>query len=221
MVLKVVPATEQDALDWARIYYPAFSPYPLSVLWKSPPSEESTRAFAKALASGLSKPGSYTFKCIDIDLDNKLIAVAKWSVYEKPRTPKEVESTFVLRDTGVEENREARAAFMQGIWRSRRETMGGQPHVILESLICDPAHHRRGAGRLLVQWGLDKADELGVPAYLEGSIAGVKLYKSVGYEVVGELVFDTTPYGGTLPDVHQVGFQVVKAATFADLKCRS
>jgi N-acetylglutamate synthase-like GNAT family acetyltransferase len=31
-------------------------------------------------------------------------------------------------------------------------------------LIVDPAYHGRGAGRLLVKWGLEHADRLGVEA---------------------------------------------------------
>lgn len=36
----------------------------------------------------------------------------------------------------------------------------------LDLLIVDPKHHRKGAGRALIQWGLDKADELGVDVRL-------------------------------------------------------
>lgn len=214
MPLQILPLTEADAKDWASLYYPAFSPMPLGVLWRREPSEESISGFADVLAQGIKKQGSHTFKCVDTDLDNKLIAVARWSIYEKPRSIEEVEKTFVLQPTFPEDNAEARLDFMQGIWKSRREVIGGQPHVILESLICHPDHHRRGAGRKLVQWGLDKADELGVPAYLEGSSAGVRLYKSVGYEPQRDLVFDATKYGGKTPDVHLVSILVIMSWYF-------
>ena len=177
---------------------------PIGVLWKQRPSEESLSGFAEALREGLEKPENHVFKCIDTELDGKLIAVAKWSVYEKPRSAEEVESNFVLRKTSPEDNAEARLEFMQGIWQSRREFMGEKAHVMLDTLLCHPDHHRRGAGKLLMQWGLDKADELGLPSYLEGSIAGVRLYESVGYVPQREIVFDATKYGGNVKDIHMV-----------------
>ena len=33
--------------------------------------------------------------------------------------------------------------------------------IVLDILAVDPAYQRRGAGSMLVQWGLDLADELG------------------------------------------------------------
>lgn len=204
MPLKVLPLAAGDTRSWAEIYYPAFSPGTIGILWKEKPSEESITGFGDALKSGLEKPETHAFKCVDTDLNDKIIAVAKWSVYEKPRSMEEVEEGFVLRKTFPEDNVDARREFMQGIWDSRREFMGGQPHVILDTLICHPDHHRRGAGRMLMQWGLDKADELGLPAYLEASAAGVRLYQSVGFEPQKELIFDATKYGGRAKDVHMV-----------------
>ena len=35
-------------------------------------------------------------------------------------------------------------------------------YTALEMMMVDPAYQKMGAGRLLVRWGLAKADELGV-----------------------------------------------------------
>jgi len=95
---------------------------------------------------------------------------------------------------------------MKGIWKSRREVMVEQHHIILDSLLCHPDHHRRVAGRLLMQWGLYKSDELGLPGYLEGSAAGRRLYQKVGFQPVREIIFDGTKYGAKEPDVHTVSW---------------
>ncbi|KIW04009.1 uncharacterized protein PV09_04835 [Verruconis gallopava] len=202
MPLEVVPLAETDAQAWAELYYPAFRSSTVGCLWHREPSPESTRKLGESLKASLRKPEVHAFKCIDTDLGNKLIAVAKWSVFDRPRSMEDVEKTFTLREMFEEENVEARKEFMEGIWKSRREVMGGQPHVMLDSLICDPDHHRRGAGRMLVQWGIEKSVEMGIPAYLEGSSAGKRLYLSVGYQPVREIVFDGTKYGATEKDVH-------------------
>lgn len=62
-------------------------------------------------------------------------------------------------------------------------------------LATDPAHHRRGAGALHLQWGLDEADRLHLPAYLEGSVMGQPLYERWGFEAVKLLDFDSRKYG--------------------------
>lgn len=46
-----------------------------------------------------------------------------------------------------------------------------------------------------MKWGTDKADEAGVPAYLEGSAIGRTLYERHGFEEVGEMVTDYGKYG--------------------------
>ncbi|KAJ8057796.1 hypothetical protein OCU04_013267 [Sclerotinia nivalis] len=54
----------------------------------------------------------------------------------------------------------------------------------LDILAVDPAYQRRGAGRLLVKWGIAIADELGYVAIVEASDAGRSLYESEGFEYV-------------------------------------
>lgn len=48
--------------------------------------------------------------------------------------------------------------------------------------MVDPEYQRQGWGRLLVQWGCAKADELGVDAVVEGSAKGRGLYMKEGFD---------------------------------------
>lgn len=54
----------------------------------------------------------------------------------------------------------------------------------LDILVVDPAHQRRGLGSRLVEWGLARADELGVEAFLTASPFGKPLYEKQGFQVV-------------------------------------
>ena len=45
-----------------------------------------------------------------------------------------------------------------------------------------PKHQRRGIGRLLVQWGVDVAEQLKLPIYLEATFEGMRLYEKVGFK---------------------------------------
>ena len=60
-------------------------------------------------------------------------------------------------------------------------------------LACEPKYQRRGGGRLLLGWGLELADKLGLEAYLEASTEDHHLYKSVGFE---DMDMDMSKYGG-------------------------
>ncbi len=66
----------------------------------------------------------------------------------------------------------------------------------LRSLYTDPKHQRRGAGHMLVQWGVNEAARLRLPMYLESTATGHELYKSCGFRDVEELNVDMTKYGG-------------------------
>jgi GNAT superfamily N-acetyltransferase len=203
MTLIVLPMEKEDTYDWAALYYPAFRQSAVSILWYSEPSPATIAKFGENLKKALETPNTYFYKVVDTELGNKIIAAAKFSVYEQPRSLEEIQKEEVMREVGPEENGEARLEFLRGIWASRRE-FSQQPNVMCDTLICHPDHHRRGAGRMLMQKGLDKADELGIPAYLEASPAGIHLYKKLGYLPLKEFMFEATKYGAKENDLHTV-----------------
>lgn len=59
-------------------------------------------------------------------------------------------------------------------------------HVELHYLSIDPQHQRKGVGRLLVQEGLGRARAEGRDVWLRSTCEGRRLYKSLGFEEVGE-----------------------------------
>lgn len=48
-------------------------------------------------------------------------------------------------------------------------------------LSTHPDHQRRGAGAMVVKWGTDIADSLGLKAFVQGSRLGKHLYESHGF----------------------------------------
>jgi hypothetical protein len=50
-------------------------------------------------------------------------------------------------------------------------------------------------GALQLKWGLEKADEMGVQAYLESSPKGKGLYAKHGFEEEGMMKFDAREWG--------------------------
>lgn len=68
--------------------------------------------------------------------------------------------------------------------------------VDLHVLVTDPSYQRRGAASILVQWGVDRAKELGLPLYLESSKRAHELYKKFGFEDIEMFEVDMSLYGG-------------------------
>lgn len=63
-------------------------------------------------------------------------------------------------------------------------------------LATDPAHHRRGAGGMIMKWGAAEADRLGIPAYLEATEAGEPLYQKYGFAKDGTFTIPLHKFGG-------------------------
>jgi GNAT superfamily N-acetyltransferase len=53
-----------------------------------------------------------------------------------------------------------------------------------------PGHRRRGVGRMLMKWGVETADKLGIESWMEGSSLGKILYEKCGYQVLFKLTYD-------------------------------
>lgn len=67
--------------------------------------------------------------------------------------------------------------------------------MLLSVLVVHPEHQRRGLGALQLQYGLKKADELGVQAFLESSPKGKGLYAKYGFKEEGGMKFDAREFG--------------------------
>ena len=65
---------------------------------------------------------------------------------------------------------------------------GADGCLVLASIITRAPHRRRGAGRLLVEWGLEQARRDGCPAYVEATEEGQALYEARGMRKVGRCV---------------------------------
>lgn len=75
---------------------------------------------------------------------------------------------------------------MEEIMGRRRERNQG-PAALLDICYVHPEWQGKGAGKLLVKWGTEKADEMGVRTFVEASYLGRPLYEKFGF-VVGEHV---------------------------------
>lgn len=203
MPLKLEPMVESDVDTWNSIMWSAFGPDLMACMYPNGFQAADRAIAARETIEKMHKP-EYTFmKVIDTDLpqdhaDGKIVGMARWQAFLKERSEEELDEELKEAMETPEEpnlNVPMMQTFIEDILKTRRQNMGGKPFFLLSILATHADHHRRGIGAMQMQWGCDKADELGLPAYLEASPKGKGLYERFGFEAVGNMEFDARKWG--------------------------
>ena len=103
----------------------------------------------------------------------------------------------------------------------------GKPCWILMHMVTRTSQRGRGAAAMLIDWGVERAQKDGVPAYLEGGAMGIPIYAKHGFQQIGDLMLlDLRPYGvdmdfvmakmGFLPERKKEEQEGIDAATDAE-----
>ncbi|KAI5458830.1 hypothetical protein BGZ63DRAFT_52758 [Mariannaea sp. PMI_226] len=129
-----------------------------------------------------SDPTSHWVKVVD---DNGNIAGAGlWKVCaENPFAKPDDHSNAYWYPEG--ETREYVSQCLEQFDAPRRK-MGARPQVYLNILFTHPDYRRQGVADLILAWGKQKADEMGVEMWLDATKYGVPVYEKHGFIVVNE-----------------------------------
>ncbi|KAJ0341486.1 hypothetical protein COL922a_002200 [Colletotrichum nupharicola] len=65
-----------------------------------------------------------------------------------------------------------------------------RPHAFLNILFTIPEYRRRGAASLVTDWGVGRADCMGLDVYIEASEGGKPLYEKYGFEAIEESYYE-------------------------------
>ncbi|KAL2794805.1 acyl-CoA N-acyltransferase [Aspergillus keveii] len=181
MSLAILPALLPDLPQIHDVYFLAFKDEPiLDILY--PTGIADRKAYDQGIAQyrHVDRAG-YVIKCVDAST-GAVIGMAQWDVFWHP----DAETEGWTRPGDIPwlegKDKERCLGFLGRLWDIREGYFGGRRHVFLSHIAVHPSHQRRGAGRLLVQWGMDLADQLRIPAYAEASKSGHALYKKMGWE---------------------------------------
>jgi len=120
----------------------------------------------------------------------EVIAAAQWNVHPEGHFAKasdDVKPYWMPEGT----TKDVASQLLHQFFSLRRERMN-ESHLLISFCFTHSKHRRRGAAALLMEWGTRKADELGLPAYVEATDNGRELYKQYGFEVKGEVELDAT-----------------------------
>jgi GNAT superfamily N-acetyltransferase len=206
MGLTLTEATPSDLPSIVRAQYAAFHPHEAMhrILFPSPdPPTPSilSRTVDRQLQAWHADPQHITWLKVSDDETGEVVAAAKWFVWAPDtsppsaqdgaaaRWPATISADWILeseRGTGNcgagVEDKPFVEYIVEEFFRRRRDRIQG-PCVLLDQCFCAPAHQRRGAGKMLVKWGTQRADELGVRAFVEASLTGRRLYESCGFKI--------------------------------------
>ncbi|CZT43054.1 uncharacterized protein RSE6_03033 [Rhynchosporium secalis] len=101
-------------------------------------------------------PSAKYMKVVD-DETGQIISAAKWCIYETSLTEEQMIEELIVD------------------WHFDNESN------FLDMLSTHPDHQKRGAAKILVQWGCEIADRMGVEAFIEGTAVARRLYESCGF----------------------------------------
>jgi GNAT superfamily N-acetyltransferase len=216
MPLEPYPITPDDTLSWVRIRSLAYYGPTHECLHNGAVTDASIRRIAEDWKRDLTKPNSWYWKIVDTDLKpseddpptngGRTIAIATWSMHnvkaEGNSEPVALTSTtqnFVPPELRLD----ALGSLLGPIRAAQPEIMGTeQPFFMLNMLATHPDHQGRGAGKMLLSWGLEKADEEGLVTYLNATDVGRQMYEKKGFEVRKTIEWDRVPWGGKGKDCH-------------------
>lgn len=173
----------------APVHRDAFSPYTMHrLIWGKVLKEDDNRWMAKSLADSLANPREPLFKAVDER--GEVVGFALWKV---PPKDGEAEVNGAANDKPPEfaegTNVELAKEFFDKLDVLRKTYGDDGPHIRaylfvteadavltpessstdLNILVVSPNAQRKGVGKALIQWGIDEADRLGIPAWLEAS----------------------------------------------------
>ncbi len=211
--LVIEPLQEPELGHFIRLYWDAFEPPSadmiLPMLYPKgfhPDLEQRMRT--RILRNTQGDLGSSCF-CAKRVSTGEIVGVSWWTTVLHPRSKFDIderfEAAYQRRNIGPEIdgfNAELDRAFFRANFYTEAEVTDGQPYMTLMLLATSPKHQRTGAGTLLLEHGLRKADELKLPVFLHSSVGGRKLYERYGFEVKREFPLDCTQYGGRSKGAH-------------------
>ncbi|KAK6379967.1 uncharacterized protein PV06_00158 [Exophiala oligosperma] len=182
MALAQRDAQESDITVLCDIFFNAFAND--LVMKQCFPDVPDVRAFwENILKKGMADPKCHTRCVVDTALPGSpVIAYSRWVDCDKDAPPPEGPQY----PSGG--NVEVSKIFFPQLRKKRMEIMKGREYWYLGLLCCSPSHQGRGAGRMLLEYGLGLVDKEGKEAYVEASPPGAPVYKKFGFKEVDKVV---------------------------------
>ncbi|KAI0007006.1 acyl-CoA N-acyltransferase [Xylariaceae sp. FL0662B] len=134
------------------------------------------------MTSWSGKPEGCTVKCVDTNI-GEIVGMASWDLYWQPGEQTRWQKPQRVAQPGTIE-KWAESAVIK-LWNRREKLCGKRRHIYRDSLGVHPYYQHRGVSYTLMRWGLDVADKLELPTYVECSDHDeVSFNERMGFEVI-------------------------------------
>lgn len=220
-MLELHPILPAHTLSWVRVRAAAYYGPTHECLHSGRVSESSMRGIAEDWKRGIGKKDMWHWRIVDTALtpneddgdgeEGKTVGIAVWSMHNVPKDKEVVEG----KEEGKKEAEEhkpfvppelrvvALMSLLGPLRAAQPEVMTSpEPYFMLNQLATHPDHQGRGIGKLLLDWGMNKADEEGLVCYLNATEVGKRMYEKRGFEVRKVIEWDREPWGGEGVDRH-------------------
>ncbi|GAB7355429.1 hypothetical protein MBLNU459_g5940t1 [Dothideomycetes sp. NU459] len=178
-------ATLSDFPEISALHYHVVTSEVVRDCFMGPDTAKGREALANRYIKVLREdPDDVWIKVVDRST-GKIAAASNWKILQSltPAVPLELEPSWFAE---LEPDRAQRARAILEEVREHEKTWP-VPRLTFQ---------RRGMGSMMLQWGVDLADQLFLPAYVSASPAGNQLYKRFGFQNTG--VDETSGLGGSL-----------------------
>ncbi|KAL8687268.1 MAG: hypothetical protein Q9218_006507 [Villophora microphyllina] len=143
-------------------------------------AESMKESTERQLAWHKEDPTSIWLEVVDNE-SGKVVGAAQWNIHSSNPYPNGIEDTDAFWWPDGEGRKFASMALEQ--WYAPRGQRMRKPHILLNICFVHPEWRRRGAGSMLVNWGVQKANELKLDTFIEAAEPGIPLYLKHGFEV--------------------------------------
>ncbi|KAI9744830.1 MAG: hypothetical protein M1818_001755 [Claussenomyces sp. TS43310] len=160
---------------------------PYNGLWailKGPSQEDFC---ARQLSWHKSDPSSHWLYVTD-EGSKEVVGAAGWNIHET--NPYANGAPVILANWWPEGNlKEISDQILAGFF-SARPSRTSKAHFLLNYCFVKSTHRHRGVASLLMKWGTETADEMGLECFVESTEDGRGLYEAHGFKIYGEINLD-------------------------------
>ncbi|KAI2602615.1 hypothetical protein GGR54DRAFT_623639 [Hypoxylon sp. NC1633] len=178
-------ANEEEFRKVVDVEHDAYSK-PYNGIWEITKGSSPEECTARQFSWHKAEPGS-TWVYVTDEETGDVIGGAQWIIYKtNPYAGEQPAKTAYW----VEEPMKEIGTQLLADLGKHRPGLMGKPHFLVSYCFVHSAHRKRGAASLMLKWGTDKADELGMEAFVESTEMARSLYEAHGFYVVDDLNMD-------------------------------
>ncbi|KAI1313259.1 hypothetical protein F5Y03DRAFT_160286 [Xylaria venustula] len=180
--------TDDEFKSVVEVEHEAYSK-PFNGIWEVLKGLSPEECCARQLSWHRNDPSSNWIYVTD-ESSGDVVGAAQWNIYkENPYAngPPELKAYWFPEGP----LKQVSDQLLGGLVKKRPRYMS-KPHLLLSYCFVHSAHRRRGVASLLLEWGTERADKLGLESFVESTEIGRAAYEKHGFEFVEDLYLDAS-----------------------------